>query len=570
MNSMIERPAHLKVRHVRRLSQIVNAFARQGFLSLLERVHVLSFLSPEQVRVAQKLDPGEDSSSEEDTLSIAVRLRQCLEELGPAFVKLGQILASRKDLLPHSFTDQFALLHNSVKPLPFEVVDSILKTELSGVYPEDFVSIDKVSLAAGSIGQIHLAKLKSNQQIVLKVQRPEIAPSIICDLELMELLAGGVVKYLPELKEIDMLSIVRQLKRALLAELDFVREGANTIRFKENFKNRDHIVIPEVYWDYSSSKVLGLQFLQGESISQYKNSSRDPGSSSQVLAKGLEMFLKMVFIDGLFHGDLHPGNLLVLEGDKIGVLDFGLTVRISRNIRLCLAKLMNSIMEEDFSTATRCFLELSVNASDVDFEAFEAEIANTVGPFLGLHLEKIAGTRVLWDLATLAAKHQAPLPSELTLFFKTLASFEGVGKELDPNFDILSSCRKFADELVKEISNKQDFKKDLILLGQDFSSLLKLSPIQIRQLMNSAIKGKLSFQIVSSDIEKIARSVHVASARLAVGIIIGALIIGSSILSHSNLKSDTYHLPSFGFFGFSLAGFLGLYIVWSIMRGRRF
>lgn len=567
--------AQFKVRHVRRFSQIINAFARQGFWGLLEKLDVLNLLSQDQLRVAQQLNSVKDDGlphhvSYEDQFSIAARLRTCFEELGPAFVKLGQILAVRKDLVPPAFTDQFSKLHSDVAPMDFALVQSVLMQELGKDLFDSLKSIDSKALAAGSIGQIHLAELASGERIVLKVQRPEIATLITADLDLIEMLASAAAKYLPELKALDPLGLVRQLRNALIAELDFVREAANSARVQKNFSEEKDIIVPKVFWDYTTTKVIGQEYLEGFHVLDKPALEKAGIAPQRVVEQGLEMFLKMVFIDGLYHGDLHPGNLLILNDGRMGVLDFGLTVRISMQLRMTLAKLMQAIMEEDYQSAARCFLEASKNPGHMNLADFENDIANAIGPFVGLQLDKVPSAKILWDLGKVSAKHNAPLPTELSLFFKTISSFEAIGKELVPKFDIIYYCRDFADTLEKESSIVDSYKKQLNLLFQDVSSLLRFSPIQIRQLLNQTISGELGLKFSSRDLEKVATSVNVASARLAIGIVVGALIIASAQLINVRQNITGFPIATLGLIGFSLAGFLGLYIVISILRGRKF
>ena len=560
---------NLKVRHLKRFSAIVNVFARHGFFSLLERTEITSWLTPEQLGEARSLSSHSESSETSETNQNAIRLRLCFEQLGPAFVKLGQVMAARQDLLPKSYLDQLSLLHREVSAQPFQTVKQILDHELAEKMSQ-IAELEEKPLAAGSIGQVHRAKLVSGQRVVLKVQRNEIASIIRDDLEILEIVAGFVGRYLPEIEALDPKLILRQLKQALLGELDFIREAANTAKAGQNFADRPDFVIPKVYWDFTTQKVLCLEYLQGYSILDRDKHSETGLNVESLLGRGLEMFLQMVFIHREYHGDLHPGNLLLMRDGKLGVLDFGLSVHITEGFCRQLARLLLGIMNQDYEAIARVFAEISVPREEFDLDSFEADLGQTLGPFLGLNLKHLRGGKILWDLASVAHRNGLSVPRELILFFKTLAGFEGIGAQLDPDFDVFEHCQGFAEKLKEEVPGADVLKRDLALTVHDFSQLAKHAPFQLRQLLRTAVQGKLNLNISSEEARKLSSVLNVSSARLAVSIIVGAVVVGSSILAHARIGQEFHSISTFGLFGFGLAGLLGLYIVWSILRGTRF
>ncbi len=563
-------PFGKKIRDLRRLSQIANIFARHGLWSLLQTIGIGKILTPEQVKEAEAVarsEGGEPEIKEGEIAGLPNRLRLVLEELGPAFVKLGQILAAREDLLPPNYTAELRKLHKEVSVIPYAEIKKILEKELGDRLTE-FESIEETPLAAGSIAQVHAAKLRTGESVVLKVQRPGIEALINADLSLMELLASLFEKYSPETSLIRPRATVDELTRALIGELDFIREGGNTAKIAENFAHDERIVIPKVFWLFSTSHVLTLEKLEGIPVWDRENMESHGLDPKSLVENGLEMFLQMVFVDGEYHGDLHPGNLLALDKNSIGVLDFGVTARISKSSREHLAALLVALVNQDFEMVSRHFIELSEPEADFNFDEFQRDVHNAVAPFLGLKLKQVRSGRMLWDLAKIAARHRAPMPSELIIFLKTLASFEGIGIHLDPDFDVIASCEKFTTKIVQHMYSPEALRKQSLMIARDLSSLARYAPYQIKRILKDAGEGHFSLNFASDDVSRVAGSINQASSRMAVSIIIASLIVGSSILVFARVGDEYYNIPLFGLVGFSIAGFLGLYIIVSILRGK--
>lgn len=548
------------IRNVGRLAQIANVFARNGFLSILETIGVLKWLSEEQRQKAQ------ESSRDEGGATIPIRLRQCFEELGPAFVKLGQFLSLRADILPQAFVHEFAKLHQDVTQIPFETVLNVLRSELGEKRLEEFQEIVPKPLAAGSIAQVHRATLKSGEKVVVKVQRPNILQLVKSDLSLMEVFAGLIEKYVPETKSVRPRSVVAELSRGLLGELDFIREAGSTSKISKNFSDVAEVVIPKVHWGLTSEKVLTMAFLEGVSswdVESVKRANLDPKS---LVEAGFLMFLKMVFVDGYFHGDLHPGNLLAMAGNRVGVLDFGISVKISRSMREHLAALFVSLVEEDYETMCMHFTELTKPGPEFDMESFQHEVSNTIAPYVGLKLDEVPSGRLLWDLARISARHEAPMPSELVVFLRTFVALEGMGQRLDPEFDIMASCQKSAKQIVGSMYSPEQVKKEALVLARDISTLAKFAPQQIRKILQEILKGQLQIKLGGEELHGLGLVLSKASTRISVSIIVAALIVGSSLITQAPIAHEYFGLPLVGLIGFALAGFLGLYIIASIFK----
>lgn len=522
----------LSMRHVGRLVTISRAFARAGYWSVLERAGVSSWLSSKEKLEVEALSKEEGSPilAEENASVFAPRLRRAFEELGPTFVKFGQMLAVREDLLPAAYIFELRKLHQHVAPISFADVSTALTAELGADKLKSIRSIEPKPLAAGSIAQVHRAELVTGEHVVLKVQRPHIAKDMHADLALMQILAGLIERYVPESRIFRPKASMDEFARAISGELDFIREGGNTAKMAQNFADRPDVVIPKVYWELCTQRVLTLEYIDG--LTAWDKTSLLAGgfNPTELVERGVHMFLSMVFVDGLFHGDLHPGNLLALKGNKIGLVDFGVAIRLTRSTRERLAGLQIAIGQEDFESMCQYFVELASPGPEFDLDGFQHDIINAVAPYMGLRLGALNSGKLLWDLAKIAAKHGAPMPSELIVFMRTLASFEGIGLQLDPNFDLMGVAKKFTAQLAKDLYSTESLKQNALIIARDMATLARQAPFQMRRLLKAAVDGKLGVQVSSHDVAEVARAVDRASWRIAISIFASMVFISAVII----------------------------------------
>jgi ubiquinone biosynthesis protein len=563
-------PLRKRIRNMGRFVQIVNVFAKHGYWSVIERLNMRGVLSEQEFSDASSTAKAHDvvtpSTGAQSLIGVPARFRMSLEELGPAFVKLGQILAVREDVIPTELTTELRKLHSHVQSLPYEVIEERLKSELGAERLKQFASISREPLAAGSMAQVHRATLVTGEEVVIKVQRPGIASQIETDLDLMMAVAELFERYIPESRLLKPTALVSSLTEALMAELDFIREASNMTKMQKNFEQELHIHIPAVHWQLSTHRILTLECMTGI-FADERDAMIAAGIDVKLLVtRGLQMFLKMVFVDGFFHGDLHPGNILAQQNAHIALLDFGMVIRLSRRTRENLAGMLVALAKEDYETMVHHYLEMADVDSGTNIQKFQHDIANAVSPYLGLSLQQSRSGRLLWDLARIAAKHKTPFPQELIIFVKTMATFEGVGTKLDPDFNLMELCSEFAGELLKDLYSPTYLQDQALLIARDVSGLLRHAPHLTRRLLNSALDGQLSLNVSSSDATRVARALERGTSRLAISIVVGALLIGSSILVFASGSTQ----PLIGLGGFIMAGVLGLYIIFSILRSGRF
>ncbi len=567
-NPTLNIPLRRQIRNVGRFAQIINVFARHGYWSVIQRMEMRKVLSADEIQEASS-ESNEATKSDANPTArlegIPAHLRKSLEELGPAFVKLGQILAVREDLLPIEFTDELRKLHSNVDSLPFDVIKQRIQEELGPEKMSQISNISPAPLAAGSIAQVHTATLLDGTNIVIKVQRPGIKAQIETDLDLMGTIAQLMEKYIPESRFIRPAQLVQALSDALRSELDFIREAGSLSKMATNFEEVSHIHFPTVYWNLSTSKLLTMSYMSGIPTDNREKLIAAKIDVKKLMNRGLTMFMKMVFVDGFFHGDLHPGNILAQEDSEIGLLDFGLVLRIAVRTRENLAGLLLCLSREDYEGMITHYLEMADPDSSLDIAKFQHDVANAISPFMGLSLKQTQSGALLWDLARIAAKHNTPFPQDLIIFVKTMATFEGVATRLDPDFNMMNQVEEFAGEILAELYSPKRFQEQALSIGRDVASLMRHAPIQTRKLLSAALDGRLRMNIGSPDLVKLTKSVDRTGSRLSVALIIGALLIGSSILTFASGSSQV-NVGMVGAGGFVLAGLLAFYIVVSILR----
>lgn len=563
-------PFRKRIRNMGRFAQIVQVFARHGYWSVMERLEMRRVLSEQDFKsaAAQSAEGGSEAAPSQQIAGMPTRLRRSLEELGPAFVKLGQILAVREDLLSSDFTQELRKLHSNVERLPYDVVKQRLTEELGPEKLAKFAYIDPTPLAAGSIAQVHAAKLVTGEEVVIKVQRPDIAQQIETDLDLMLTFAEMFERYIPEMRFARPRAIVLSISEALMAELDFIREASNMSKIAANFTDPDYsyLHIPQVYWNLTSPRVITLERMSGIAADLRDEMIARGIDVKLLVQRGLHMFLKMVFVDGFFHGDLHPGNILAQEGAEIALLDFGMTVRLSRRTRENLAGMLVALTREDFESMVHHYLEIADPDPTMDVQRFQHDIANTVSPYIGLSLQQSRSGKLLWDLARIAARHNTPFPQDLIIFVKSMATFEGVGTRLDPEFNLMDLCGEFAGDLLSELYSPKHMQEQALTIARDVAGLMRHAPMLTRRLLNSALEGHLRLNVQSDELARLARSFDRGTSRLSISIVVGALLIGSSILVFASGATQ----PVVGMGGFVMAGVLGLYIVFSVLRSGKF
>ncbi|MFZ4403812.1 MAG: ABC1 kinase family protein [Pseudobdellovibrionaceae bacterium] len=531
-----------------RLRTIVSVFARHGFYNLAERIKLGQFLLE---RLA--------STTEINKLSVPERVRLCFEELGPTFVKLGQLLATRPDLVPEDFCNEFEKLQGNVHALDFSVIEVILQEEFGADYKNIFSSIDPKPLGSASIAQVHQAQLKSGQNVVIKVQRPGIIPVINDDLNVLYFLAELLEKYIPETRSLNPVAIIDEYFKTLQLETNFIVEANNLRRFRNNFKNDPAVVIPEVFIDLSTERVLVMELVQGVPLSDHLALSQPQVDPEKIMQIGLKSYLKMVFADGFFHGDLHPGNFFVLPENRIGLIDFGVVGRLSSKTRSAIANMLLALSIEDYERLACEYTDLAPFTDRVNVDIFAKDLQALIAPYYGLTLKNVNLGKILMSSSAIAAKHGLKVPTELMLFFKSIVAIEGIGKKIKGDFDFLMYSLEFAKELVQHQVDSHKILNELGIVWRESKNLMQGLPRQLNFLIRKMNSPDHAFQLKLQSLEDFKRSFEISFNLLFLAVIIASLILSATLIYVLQPEKVIAGMPVLSFIGYVLA--VGLSVV---------
>jgi ubiquinone biosynthesis protein len=549
------------VRDLGRLHDIASILIRYGFGDVVSRAGLGHFLERAGKALHWKY-PGEMPHLEPPQ-----RIRRALEEMGPTFIKLGQILATRTDLFQPEWIREFEKLQDQAPALPFEALEQQLIEDLGAPADEIFPELEKKPLAAASIAQVHRARLDDTTLVVVKIRRPGIEQIIEADLRLLERLARILESEIAELRRYRPLEIVHQFTLSMRRELDLAVECRNAERIAANFKDKPEIIVPKVYWERVSERVNVQQFIQGIAGRDQRAIDAAGLNRSLLATRGADAVLQMVLIDGLFHADPHPGNIIYLPDNRIAFIDFGMVGRLSESRRDEVIDLLHSVVNRDCAGVVDVLLEWSGEAY-IDTTILSTEVDLFIDTYHGVPLKALNMASMLADLTTLMREHQLALPPDLTLLFKALITLEGMGRQLDPDFDMISTAAPFLERAMLA-----RYRPDILAKRglRQFAGILDIvtgMPQDLRRLVKSLRGGALKINVGVTELNHFGWQLDRAASRLTIGMITSALIIGSSIVMTVSGGPTLFGLPVFGFLGFLGAGFGGVWLMLSIWRGK--
>lgn len=554
------------VRDLGRLQDIASVLIRWGFGDVVKRMGMAGVLEK-----AGRLLHWQAVEEGRLRMDVPTRLRCTLQDLGPTFVKLGQVLATRVDLLPPAWIDELGKLQNAVPALRWDAVLPQLREDL-GAEPEAvFARVEHEPLAAASLAQAHRAWLADGSAVVLKIRRPGIRDTVEADLRLLKHLAVIVEKNLPELRRYHPQRIVQQFSASLRRELDFAAECRNAERIAHNFAGRDDIVIPRVYWQWTCERLNVQECLEGVPGRDLAAVDAMGLDRVQLARTGAGLVLKMVLEDGFFHADPHPGNIFYMPDGAIGVIDFGMVGRVTEQRRFQIVRLLHGLVAHDSAAVAEVLADWTEENNDIDEVRLQESADVFVDQYRGVPLKDLRMGAMLGDVTAMLREHGLSLPADLALMIKAFLTLEGMGRQLDPDFDMASEARPYLERAMLE-----RFAPDvLVRRGRRTLSglvdLLRDMPRDVHRLLQSARRGKLQMHIEVDTLRAFGEQVDRAANRLTMGIITASLVIGSSIVMNSvGGGVSNRWLMALGVLGFVGAALCGVWILFSIWRsGRR-
>jgi ubiquinone biosynthesis protein len=550
-------------RHLNRYRQILTVFFKHGFGDFIERLKI-----DEYIEVGLQFISGNRRDRTEKR-SRAERVRLALEELGPTYIKFGQILSTRPDLVPVEFIKELAKLQDEVPPEPFEAMGPFLSRSLGVPIEDVFQEFAETPLASASIGQVYQARLSNGESVAVKVQRPGIRRIIEVDLEIMLHLATLMEHNIEELALHRPVKIVEEFARTIEKEIDFSVEASSMERVARQFLDDPGIYIPKVYREATTSRVLTMEHVAGIKVSEIDRLDAAGLDRKLITIRGADFLLSQIFDHGFFHADPHPGNIFVLPENVICLLDFGMTGTIARHMREDFVDLVDAVVHRHEARATQVLLNLTSWEVEPDVRFLEQDVAD----FMGLHLYKplkdIEFGKLLSQMLELASRHRLQIPPDIFLMLKALTTVEGVAQVLDPEFDMISQTAPFIQRVKLARFRPQRLAGDLLRGGSEMISFMQQFPRDMREVARLIRSERLTIQFENKGMAEILSTHDQISNRISFSIIIAALLIGSALIVIANTPPLFYGISIIGLIGFVAAAFMGIWLLVAILRAGR-
>ena len=540
-----------------RFKDIVMILMKYGFDDLIDRLEIPGI---ELLKKMHKVD---------HEMGTFERIRRALEDLGPTFVKIGQIMSLRPDLIPPPLIDELSKLQDDVAPLEFSQIKEAVEKSTGRPLQETFSIFDPEPLAAASVSQVHRGVLLGEGLIVsIKVQRPGIRTKIKRDLDILAALVGQLHERIENLRMYDLPNLVRVTRRTLLRELDFKREARNMKIARAYVREHPEIIIPVVYEKYCNERLLVMEFIQGTRVKDLKN---EAFADREALAKkGLKAAIRQILEDGFFHADPHPGNLLITEDERICLLDWGMTGRLSDRDRFELIDLLKSVVDHEGEELLHALLQLGSTQEVVDQRGLERELLDILDSYSAVPIKDMNIGQLLLAITELLRTYHLRLPPDLILMIKALVTAEGTARLIYPDLNVVSEAKGYISGLALERFKPESLWRTLRFAMSQFLALQQEAPMRVMRILNKADKGELTLGFRHENLEGLRHTLDNTVNRLTFGIIIGAMIIGSSMIITTGIGPLLFGFPALGVIGYIISAVLGLWLIYNIIRRRKY
>ncbi len=550
-------------RHLNRYHRVIRVLFKYGFDDLIDRLHIDQYLESGLQMINRK--PREQISR----FSRPERLRLVLEELGPTFIKLGQLLSTRPDFIPPDYLDELAKLQDTVPQFSYDELCLIFKEETGRTPEEIFKLFDTKPLAAASIGQVHHAHLDNGTEVVVKVQRPGIENVIAVDLEILAHIADLMEQYLEEVQGHRPSAIVNEFARSLSREIDFSIELTNIQRFSRQFEGNPTIHVPSVYPELSTERILVMEYIAGIKSSRVHELRQQHYDLPLLAERGANLVMEQIFIHGFFHGDPHPGNIFILPDNVICFIDFGQMGRLSLRDREDFTDLVLDLVAGNERKVTTGILKVTVQLKEVDRDLLSRDLAGLMDQYLYRSLGELEAGKILHDLLHLVSRHSLSFKPGLYLMMKALSTVEGVGLMLDPKLELIRLAKPFMRKIQANRMQPRRLAEEFSVTGSTYLQLLKELPEEVRVILQQLRSGKLKLEFEHLGIADLGLAMDRVSNRISFAIVLAALIIGSSLIILSDIPPHWHGIPIIGLVGFVVAGIMGFGLLLSILRHGR-
>jgi ubiquinone biosynthesis protein len=588
----------LAPKYIPRLAAIVGLFTRYGLRDFATRQGLLGL---------QGIELAEETTEESGVQDKAVAFRKRLVELGPAYVKLGQVLSTRPDLLPPPYIEELEHLQDDVPPMPVEQVRECIEAELAARMSKLFESFDEEPLGSASLGQVHAAVLRDGREVVVKVQRPDLREQLAEDVEFFHELASFLDAHTAIGSRVDMVGVVRQVERSLADEIDYMNEARNAALFRRNLASFPRILIPRVIEGYTTHKVLTTERIRGLKVDEIPPIARLDYDLALLADEFARAYLQQIAVDGFFHADPHPGNVFVVLPDRpnprtpaewkadsrresereavtplaqleveaqrdaakpapygearLALIDFGMTAQLPESLRDRVVRLLISIADNRGEEAAETLIDMGETVEDFDRQSYTRAVASLVAETADRHVSDVAAGAVLFNLIDTGYQHGLKLPAQLTLLAKALFNLDAITRALDPTFNPTDAIQKFTTEIANERARRELSPRRMFRLVADSSDFLMSLPRRLDTIFDRAAAGDFAVRIDTPQLPTLLEGMQKIANRIFVGLVLAGLLVASGLLSRER--------PRIGMIGFAIAGLLATYMVVSIIVGDR-
>jgi len=555
-------------RIAKRLREIVNVFIGHGFGNIVDQIHLGSFIP-----FFKRFGTFTNWPTILRGPFAPQRLRTAFAELGPTFIKLAQVIATRPDLVPARFASEFQLLQDQVPPFSAEIALRIIEEELHLPQSEIFREFDPVPIAAASIGQVHAAVLLDGTEVIVKVQRPDIAATIETDIEILFTVARLIEAHIPESRFLNPVGIVVEFQKTIKKELNFRDEGRNCIRFRRLFQEFEGVHIPRLYNEYITDRILVMERIRGVRIDDLEGITAMGVDRKKIAQIGVNAYFKSVLEDGFFDADPHPGNLLVMANGCIGFMDFGMCGTVTDELKAILVNIFLAFITRDFDLLIDQHVEMGFIPENIDIDTyrrdFKEDIADFMEPLHGMAFNEINFAEYLGAVLKVIIKHKIKIPADLLLIHKAMLLIQGVGTRLDPDFDIVTASRPYLDKMATEKSNPERIARKALKHVHEGAEFITLLPKQMKRIMSKVIRDDMNMKVTVKGLDPFVKDFDRSSNRIAMAMIISSMLLSSAIMHALNVGPSLYGFSILGFMVFGFAALLGSWLIISIIRSGR-
>jgi len=551
----------LKKWQLKRFRKIINTLARYGLGQIVDDLGIDDF-----TRRLPWPRPKQEKDAEE--LSKSVRLRKVLEELGPTFIKLGQLLSTRPDIVPDEYLQEFKKLQEQVPPFPFERVRQTVEGELGDRLEALFQSFEQEPLAAASIGQVHKAVLNTGEQVAVKVQRPDIRNGIEEDLAILEEIANLVEKYSEMGRLYNVRGLVDEFKHIITMELNYHHEGRNAEKIKRNFTGEDVILIPTIYWTHSTQKVLTMEFIKGIKLKDRGELIKEGYNTRKIVEKLGRIYIKQIFFDGSFHGDPHPGNIGVTADGDIFFLDFGIAGHLNEEQRILFNKMLLGLLSRNTERVIYGITSLGVVTEQTDKRLLHFDLERLQERYFELPLKDLNLGEVLHDLMDIAFRHRIQLPPDFALLAKTFLTLEGLVSDLESDYSIAELVEPMSKELLRQQLSLKRLSNELYKFSNRYMRLAEILPERLITLLDKGAEGNFKVKVEIFDEEHILYRLNNMINRLSFSIVLASIIVGLALMLQFTEVTLFRRFP-LAEIGLILAALMAFWWLWAILRSGR-